>query len=90
MLSILLSFHLKCNDTFEGDRLFVTGSTKELGMWDLKQAKELKTNSHDYPIWSSNDLIFEIKNGENMKFEYKYFIRKLLLILSLCGPINWN
>jgi hypothetical protein len=75
MLKILLSFHLRCNNTIKGDKVFVTGSTQELGRWNLNDAKELITNSEDYPIWSSDDLIFEIKSGEMMKFEYKYFIR---------------
>eukprot|EP00294_Goniomonas_avonlea_P014069 CAMPEP_0114539058 /NCGR_PEP_ID=MMETSP0114-20121206/37_1 /TAXON_ID=31324 /ORGANISM="Goniomonas sp, Strain m" /LENGTH=360 /DNA_ID=CAMNT_0001723139 /DNA_START=27 /DNA_END=1106 /DNA_ORIENTATION=+ len=54
-----------------GDTVFVVGSTKALGSWDIKRGIELSTGSDTFPIWRS--CLVYLRTGTSI--EYKFVVR---------------
>jgi hypothetical protein len=71
----------------EGDSVYVTGDKNQLGNWKEDKAVKLTTTAQEFPIWTSEEVSFEIDPKEffsslnkddkskELLFEYKYFIK---------------
>lgn len=85
--NLTLKFKVLCNDTFEGDSVFVSGNNNQLGNWKEDNAISLSTSVQEYPIWTSEEVSFDIDpleffcsinkddKSKEILFEYKYFIK---------------
>eukprot|EP00126_Sphaerothecum_destruens_P007386 Sdes_comp19823_c0_seq1m11994 len=60
-------FSVRC-ETFPGQKVFITGSCRQLGGWNLCESLPMETDEGLYPIWEVVQ-----KLPQSMKFEYKYF-----------------
>jgi len=46
-----VTFHVACDRTCPGDRLFVVGSAPGLGDWNPSQGLQLETSAASFPVW---------------------------------------
>lgn len=67
----VLRFHVRCGSTDLGDRVFIVGSTPELGGWRVGGGLACTTTEGTFPSWTSKDVIIEAD-----KFDFKIVIVK--------------
>lgn len=69
--AVVLTFSMTYSASY-GDRLYVCGSTPELGQWDLSQALPLKW--HTSHIWSATVVFSPPGPSSPSRFEYKFVV----------------
>ena len=72
-IRFIIKTGLEKNKTNYGENIYIVGSEKELGHWDVQKSVELTTNEKSYPKWESEFIHFD-ENSKNL--EYKYIKRK--------------
>ena len=72
-IRFIIKTGLEKNKTQFGENIYIVGSGKELGNWDVQKSLELSTNAKSYPKWESEFIHFD-ENSKNL--EYKYIKRK--------------
>ena len=72
-IRFIIKTGLEKNKTNFGENIYIVGSGKELGNWDVQKSVELTTNEKSYPKWESEFIHFD-ENSKNL--EYKYIKRK--------------
>ena len=72
-IRFIIKTGLEKNKTKFGENIYIVGSEKELGNWNIQKSVELTTNEKSYPKWESEFIHFD-ENSKNL--EYKYIKRK--------------
>ena len=70
-------FMLEHSFAKHGQRIFISGSCKELGYWDHEKSLELLTNEKTFPHW-----LVEIGIEKyNQKIEFKFLIKENEMVI---------
>jgi len=72
---VSVKFHVECNMTKPGERVFVVGSLPELGAWDPAGALACNTSEETFPIWSSAEQILSLQGQDEVMIEYKVLLQ---------------
>merc|ERR1719487_1296339 len=73
--TVPVRFQVDCTCTKAGEHVFVIGSLPELGAWDPAGALECKTTLEAFPIWTSTEQILSLQGHNEMKMEFKVFLK---------------
>ncbi|MBD2412383.1 lipase [Nostoc calcicola FACHB-389] len=61
--------------TQTGESIGIVGSTRELGLWDIKKCVHLRTSGDRYPLWWTDteiNIAPSLESGNGQTVEYKY------------------